>query len=81
MAPQSFIILAPLNGAAGNEYRINNGSVEFRLLKWARGCPRPGPWRTLHPNQVRFHLSLQTPVGKWLRRHLEQQSLAAATSA
>ncbi len=70
-------ILSPLGGTPGNEYRIKGSRVEFR--RFNEGVPRGQKydhWRTLTPNDVLMHLSLNTEVGKWLMKRLQTRDVA-----
>ncbi len=61
----------------GNEYRIAGGRVEFRSFE--PGCGkgrRSGQWRPLAPNDILMHLSLNTAVGKWLLKRLQNRFVA-----
>ncbi len=67
-------VIAPLNGAPGNEYRIVGGQVHFRVIAPGKPGSRNGRWRTLHANDLLLHLSLKTDVGKWLLEHLQKKT-------
>ncbi len=65
-------VLAPLGDSPGNEYRIQGSRVKFRSFN--QSAPRGqkyGHWRTLAPNDILMHLSLNTEVGKWLLKRLQ----------
>ena len=66
-------LVAPSNGAPGNEYRILRDHVQFRIVD--EGIP--GAWRTLSTGDILMHLTLETCVGKWLT----ERSQRAARSA
>ena len=64
--------IASQDGAPGNEYRIEQSSVEFRALD-AGGEPFPHPngqWRALDENEIKLHFALHTPVADWLDKNL-----------
>jgi len=46
--------------APGNEYRIVDSSVEFRI--------GTGSWRILTDDEIRWHFRLHTEVAAWLQR-------------
>jgi len=45
--------------ASGNEYRIVDSSVEFRI--------GTGGWRVLTDDEIRWHFRLYTEVAAWLK--------------
>jgi hypothetical protein len=70
-------VLSPLGANPGNEYRITGGRVEFRSFHNGNGQLRKnGVWRALAPNDILMHLSLNTEVGKWLVRRLQNRFVA-----
>jgi hypothetical protein len=83
MLPNQVIVLSGLrslmissgDGAPGNEYRIQQSSVEFRAVD-TNGKPY-GNWRTLDSDEIELHFALQTPVAEWLDRTLYSSSRAA----
>ena len=46
--------------APGNEYRLVDRSVEFRI--------DTGTWRILADDEIRWHFRLHTEVATWLER-------------
>lgn len=69
-------VLSPLGGSPGNEYRIVGGRVEFRSFETNASQRRCGVWRSLAPNDILMHLSLNTEVGKWLLKRLQTKLVA-----
>ena len=59
-------VVAPMGGAPGNEYRVTDGHVEFRVVNGARRKGAAGAWRVLSAEDVLMHVHLNTAVGKWL---------------
>src|SRR5947209_18728741 len=56
------------NGSPVNEYRINNGQIEFRALD-VQGQPflhSAGKWKMLDETELQLHFSLNTLVAQWL---------------
>jgi hypothetical protein len=87
MLPNQVIVLSGLrslmissgDGAPGNEYRIEQSSVEFRAVD-ASGKPYShgnGKWRALDSDEIQLHFTLQTPVADWLDKNLYSSSQAA----
>lgn len=66
------LMIAPEDGVPGNEYRIQQGMVEFRSLspEGQSYIHRNGKWRTLEDDEIRLHFALQTPVANWLNKNL-----------
>lgn len=61
------------NGSPINEYRINQGQIEFRSLN-ARGQPfslRSEGWRSLNAADIQLHFALKTAVAQWLIERLD----------
>lgn len=58
-------------GSPINEYRIQNGQIEFRSLdcegKPFALAPR---WRTLEVGELQLHFALNTVVAQWLMQRL-----------
>ena len=70
-------VLSPLGGTPGNEYRIVSGRVEFRSFEQRSAHGRRcGAWRSLAPNDILMHVSLNTAVGKWLLKRLQTRLVA-----
>jgi hypothetical protein len=46
--------------APGNDYRIVDSSIEFRI--------GTSPWRILTDDEIRWHFRLHTEVAAWLER-------------
>ncbi len=71
--------IASRDGAApGNEYRIQDRSVECRALD-ANGKPygyANGKWHTLDTNEIQLHFALKTPVADWLDKNLYSSQAA-----
>jgi len=66
-----------MGGAPGNEYRIVDGRVEFRSFQErAAEIRKCSPWRSLGPNDILMHLSLNTQVGRWLLKRLQARAAA-----
>ena len=60
------------NGSPINEYRIQNGQIEFRSLD-ATGKPfsiTKGKWRVLDISELQLHFALDTVVAQWLMQRL-----------
>jgi hypothetical protein len=59
------------NSGPGNEYRIQDHSVEFRALD-EQGNPysHTPNWRTLDGEEIKLHFALHTPVAEWLDKNL-----------
>jgi hypothetical protein len=60
------------NGSPINEYRIQNGQIEFRSLD-SSGQPfsvTQGKWRTLDIGEIQLHFALDTVVAQWLLQRL-----------
>lgn len=76
MRPYERFVVSPLGRAPGNEYRIVKGRVEFRSFQENGAQGKPSTWRTLAPNDILMHLSLETEVGKWLMKRLQQRAAA-----
>ena len=55
-----------MGGAPGNEYRVTEGHVEFRVVDGFRSKRTLGIWKVLSPEDVLMHVNLKTSVGKWL---------------
>jgi hypothetical protein len=53
-------LLLKFPGGDSNEYRIRQGSVEFRSNQ--------GAWHVLSESDVRLHFVLSTEVAKWLQQ-------------
>jgi hypothetical protein len=56
-------------GAGGpvNEYRVQDGCVELRILSPCRHDARQKcPWRPLSADEILLHLSLDTALAQWL---------------
>ena len=61
------------NGSPINEYRINQGQIEFRSLD-PRGRPfslRSEGWRSLGAADIQLHFALKTAVAQWLIERLD----------
>ncbi len=70
-------LLSPMGATPGNEYRILEGRVQFRSFQPGAGKGRrTGDWRALAPNDILMHLSLNTEVGKWLLKRLQNRFVA-----
>lgn len=70
-------VLSPLGVNPGNEYRIVGGRVEFRSFHNGNSeRQKCSAWRALAPNDILMHLSLNTEVGKWLVKRLQNRSVA-----
>lgn len=60
------------NGSPINEYRIQNGQIEFRSLD-ETGKPfsvTQGKWRVLDVSELQLHFALDTVVAQWLMQRL-----------
>lgn len=60
------------NGSPINEYRIQNGQIEFRSLD-STGKPfsiTKGIWRVLDISELQLHFALDTVVAQWLMQRL-----------
>jgi hypothetical protein len=60
------------DGSPINEYRIQNGQIEFRSLD-ATGKPfsvTQGNWRVLNISELQLHFALDTVVAQWLMQRL-----------
>lgn len=60
------------NGSPINEYRIQNGQIEFRSLD-AMGqlfSVTEGKWRVLDISELQLHFALDTVVAQWLLQRL-----------
>ena len=60
------------NGSPINEYRIQNGQIEFRSLD-ATGKPfsiTKAKWRVLDVSELQLHFVLDTVVAQWLMQRL-----------
>ena len=60
------------NGSPINEYRIQNGQIEFRSLD-ETGKPfsiTKGSWRVLDISELQLHFALDTVVAQWLMQRL-----------
>ncbi len=56
------------SGLPANEYRINHGRVEFRILGSApERTESLTAWKILDEKDVALHYALDTVVSKWLR--------------
>ena len=61
------------NGSPVNEYRINEGQIEFRSLD-PQGhpfSPLTTGWRTLDVGDIQWHFALKTAVAQWLVERLD----------
>lgn len=68
----------PNDGCTVEEYRIESGSVERRILS-APGCPSlDSPWRRLTAEQLSSHVMASTAVAHWLLRRMGIQALIRA---
>lgn len=69
--------IASKNGGPGNEYRIQDHSVEFRAID-EKGRPHshPSKWRVLDGEEIKLHFALQTPVAEWLDKNLYSSASA-----
>ena len=62
-----------VNGSPINEYRINQGQIEFRSLD-AQGqpfSPSKAGWRALDAGDIQLHFALKTRVAQWLIDRLD----------
>ncbi|HEY2169488.1 MAG TPA: hypothetical protein VGJ30_07670, partial [Candidatus Angelobacter sp.] len=63
--------IASKDGGPGNEYRIQDHSVEFRAVNaQGKAYPHPSRWRALDGEEIKLHFALQTPVAEWLDKNL-----------
>ncbi len=69
-------VVAPMNGAPANEYRVVRGRVEFRIVDSSHTGRSVSSWRTLSTNDILMHLSLNTEVAKWLMKRLVLRTAA-----
>jgi hypothetical protein len=69
MKSYEHFVYAPLSGAPGNEYRIAEDRVQFRILIPGDSEPAKGPWHTLDRGDLLIHFSLRTAVHRWLVAH------------
>ncbi len=61
-----------IDGSPINDYRIEHGLIEFRILD-PSGRPYPGArsrWRVVDENDLQLHHALGTVVSTWLRARL-----------
>lgn len=68
-----------VNGSPINEYRINQGQIEFRSLT-AQGQPFSSfteGWRSLNVADIQLHFALKTAVAQWLIERLDAMSASA----
>jgi hypothetical protein len=66
-----------------NDYRINQGHLELRMLD---PCGRSYPdsrssWKQLNASDIAFHFALQTVVAQWFQDKLGISKTEAGTSA
>lgn len=73
--PANLLKVPSQNGSPCNEYRIQDGNVEFRATDpngqaypYSSGC-----WRTLSPEDIQLHFALHTIVAEWIIQRLKQQ--------
>jgi hypothetical protein len=69
--------IASQNGCPCNEYRIQDRSVEFRMLD-EQGNPysHSPKWRALDGEEIKLHFALHTPVAEWLDKNLYSSAFA-----
>ena len=65
-----------LNHSPLQEYRINQGKVESRVLDF--GFERHTAWREVSPAQLSSHVERNTNVARWLERNLGWRRLLRA---
>jgi hypothetical protein len=59
------------NGSPINEYRIQNGQIEFRSLdSHGKAFALGARWRTLEVGELQLHFALNTVVAQWLMQRL-----------
>lgn len=66
-----------INGSPVNDYRINGGCVQVRVLD-PSGREYPGfesRWRMLDANDIQLHHALDTVVSKWLEERLGSEGV------
>jgi hypothetical protein len=70
----------PGDGSPAEDYRIEDGCVQSRLLTTAAG--KSGvvekQWQRLTPEQLRFHVMANTVVARWLRHRIGVHRLIRA---
>lgn len=68
------------NGSPAKEYRIEDGSVEVRMLDpEGVSVRRAGSiWERLTPEELSVHVERNTVVGQWLERRLGWRRLLQA---
>jgi len=77
MKSYEHFIYAPVRGAPGNEYRMVENWVQFRILTPMDGGHSKGAWHMLDRNDLLIHFGMRTAVAKWLiahRRVVEQRA-------
>lgn len=71
------------DGSPAREYRIQDGSVEVRMLE-PEGVPlrrAESVWGRLTPEQLSIHVERNTVVAQWLKRRLGWRGLLQACVA
>lgn len=70
----------PGNGSPAQDYRIENGHVEMRLVDFdmERGFENRPRWRQLTSEQLSWHIMGDTVVARWLQRRMGVHSLIRA---
>lgn len=53
-----------------NEYRVNGGRLELRVLFPENGAP--GEWRPLSLEEIIMHVNLETAVAHWMLQRLRE---------
>ena len=71
--------LDPSDGSPASEYRVNDRTVEFRILASEDGSKfTRSAWRPLTPDQLSRHVERNTVVAQWLERRMGWRPLLLA---
>ena len=70
----------PDDGSPAQDYRIENGHVEMRLVDFNMKYAHEGEgrWRRLSREQLSSHVMGNTAVARWLQRRMGPHSLIRA---
>jgi hypothetical protein len=66
MSSAAMQLLESMNRYPAKEYRINDGTVEARILNY--GPDQENTWRELSPEQLSSHVMHNTAIARWLER-------------
>jgi hypothetical protein len=76
MSSGTIQLLQSSNLSPAKEYRINNGTVEARILNY--GTDQENTWWEVSPEQLSSHVMHNTAIARWLERRLGWRRLLRA---